>query len=211
MNYAYPDTTILVFSKPAIAGKCKTRLIPYLGERGAAKLQSNLLNKILTDLTDFSLCPFEVWQSEASPYFKNLNHTFNNALKLKLQCGDNLGARMSHAITAGLKKSKRVIIVGSDCIEYSKDYLMNAIRVLETQDVVLGPAYDGGYVLIGMTKSYPALFNAVSWGTSLVLDETLQNIEQCQLQHTLLLPLNDIDTAEDYKKTVKNVGHSLHE
>jgi len=203
MNYKFPDAKIFVFSKPAIAGKCKTRLIPSLGKERAAKVQSKLLIKIIDDLLEYQICPFEIWQSEASPYFTELNSKYNHKLIMETQIGNDLGERMSHALSSGLKRSKMIIIIGSDCIEYSKQYLINAIRSLDSNEVVIGPAFDGGYVLIGGRSNYPEVFKNIHWGTDKVLRESLAIMNSKNINYSQLIPLNDIDTAGDYDKAVQ--------
>ena len=203
MNYKFPDAKIFIFSKPAIAGKCKTRLIPSLGNERAAKVQSKLLIKIIDDLLEYQLCPFEIWQSVASPYFTELNSNYNHKLILETQIGNDLGERMSHALSSGLKRSKMIIIIGSDCIEYSKQYLVNAIRSLDDNEMVIGPAFDGGYVLIGGRFNYPEVFKGVHWGTDKVYRESLAVLNSKNISYSQLNPLNDIDTADDYEKAVQ--------
>ena len=203
MNYKFPDAKIFVFSKPAIAGKCKTRLIPSLGKEGAAKVQSKLLIKIIDDLLEYQLCPFEIWQSEASLYFTELNSKYNHKFIMETQLGNDLGERMSHALSSGLKHSKMIIIIGSDCIEYSKQYLIDAIRSLDSNEVVIGPAFDGGYVLIGGRSIYPEVFKGIHWGTDKVLRESLAIMNSKNINYSQLIPLNDIDTAADYEKAVR--------
>lgn len=203
MNYKFPDAKIFVFSKPAIAGKCKTRLIPSLGKERAAKVQSKLLIKIIDDLLEYQICPFEIWQSEASPYFTELNAKYNHTLIMETQIGNDLGERMSHALSSGLKRSKMTIIIGSDCIEYSKQYLTDAIKSLETNEMVIGPAFDGGYVLIGGHSHYPEVFKDIHWGTDKVLSESLAILDSKSINYSQLISLNDVDTADDYEKAAQ--------
>lgn len=202
MKYLFPDTRISVFTKPPVPGKCKTRLIPHLGEEGAAHLQEKLIKKIINDLYEFQLCPFDVWQSEPTEYFSCLVSNFNSDIKIHTQAGFDLGARMSNAIKDNLKISKKLIIIGSDCIEYSKAYLTSAIESLDNYDVVVGPAYDGGYVLIGATVHYPKIFQDISWGTETVLADTVSKLRLNYISFTQLKTLNDIDTPEDLKKSM---------
>ena len=195
MQYRYPTIKILIFTKPPLAGKCKTRLIPCLGEQGAAQLQESLLLKIISDLIEFNLCPFEIWQSEESNYFKQLQVA--SELVINTQQGNDLGVRMSNAISHSLLVSEGVLIIGSDCAEYSKNYFEKAIKCLLNQRSVIGPAYDGGYLLMGLTRLYPQLFQNIKWGSSQVLERTLNTFNNLSLAYTTLEPLHDIDTPED--------------
>jgi len=195
MQYRYPTIKILIFTKPPLAGKCKTRLIPCLGEHGAAQLQESLLLKIISDLIEFNLCPFEIWQSEESNYFTQLQ--VGSELVINTQQGNDLGERMSNAMSNGLLASEGVLIIGSDCAEYTESYFEKAIRSLLNQKSVIGPAYDGGYLLIGLTRLYPELFLNIKWGSSQVLARTLKALNNLSIHYSTLEPLHDIDRPED--------------
>lgn len=210
MKYLFPEARIFVFTKPPIPGKCKTRLIPYLGKEGAAKLQLNLINKIIKDLTSFQLCPFEIWQSEPTDFFTDLlkNSVYEN-IRVQTQSGDNLGSRMKNAIDAGLKETNKIILIGSDCVEYTKSYLIKALSILDRNEIVIGPANDGGYVLIGTTVNPPFLFEDINWGSQYVLPQTIAKLQHSELTYSQLQPLNDIDTPTDLQIALNYVGESL--
>jgi len=209
MKYKFQDVRVFVFTKPPIPGKCKTRLIPYLGEEGAAILQKNLIHSIIVNLSNFQLCPFEIWQSEQNKYFSDLVTKSKNNIEIHTQSGSDLGARMSDAFEKGLKRLSKVIIIGSDCVEYSKDYLTNAIQILDQHEVVIGPAYDGGYVLVGATRFYSEIFEDISWGSGHVFTETIVKLQFNNITYSTLSPLNDIDTEEDLGLANEYVGKPL--
>jgi len=198
-NFFYPNNRILIFTKPPIAGKCKSRLIPALGKKGAAELQARLIKKIITDLSEFNLCPFEIWQSEPSSYFDKLFAEQKMTTRVCTQQGNNLGERMSNALEQSLQDTHSVVIIGSDCILYSKTYLHKAIVSLQTQQVVIGPALDGGYVLIGTNQHFPDLFEGINWGMDIVFEQTISKLQVGNKTYTILNSLWDIDTAEDLK------------
>ena len=206
MKYTFPEARILIFTKAPVPGKCKTRLIPCLGEEGAAKLQERLINKIINDLDDFQLCPFEIWQSETTNYFTERVLKLKNNIEIHTQSGNNLGQRMSNALNDGLKRSTKLIIIGSDCIDYSKHYLTTALLALSKQQIVIGPAYDGGYVLIGATSFYPDIFKDICWGTEYVFEQTIQKLTLLGLEFTQLNRLHDIDTPNDLERISCFVG-----
>lgn len=195
--YRYQDSCIAMFARAPVLGQVKTRLIPALGEQGALDMHLRLMNRQIEVLNQSSLCAAQLWLD------KNKGHQeFNNfAGELKLQQGESLGDKMSHAAKAVLEQFSKVIIIGSDCPDMNDDYLELAIKALNDSaiDIVLGPALDGGYVLIGMKKSQQAIFEGVAWGSELVLQQTLDKIEARGLTHIKLPPLRDIDTAEDLK------------
>jgi rSAM/selenodomain-associated transferase 1 len=114
------------------------------------------------------------------------------------QLGGDLGARMSHAFDEAFAGGKRaVIIVGTDCPELDERAVAYAFKQLRHQDLVLGPARDGGFYLIGLRRSVPKLFDRVDWGQDDVLERTLTNARQAGLRVTLLKLLSDVDRPED--------------
>ncbi len=209
MNVTFLDTKILVFTKPPLAGKCKSRLVPVLGEEGAAQLQARLLQKIITDLLAFNLCSFEIWQSETSTYFTDLFRQQKLKIPVCTQQGATLGERMSNAMQKTLQDVTNVIIIGSDCILYSQSYIKSAIVSLNTAPFVIGPAADGGYVLIGASQHAPEIFEDVSWGTNRVLEETLLKMQRSGINYTILDELWDIDEPIDLDKLKKHAPELL--
>ncbi len=115
-----------------------------------------------------------------------------------LQNGDGLGERMFSALQRGLEDYDRVMLVGSDCPDLDPAYCRSAVLALDHHDLVLGPAEDGGYVLVGARCIAPALFRGVDWGTSEVLAQTLSRAEACNLSVYLLASRRDIDEPADY-------------
>ena len=113
------------------------------------------------------------------------------------QQGGDLGERMYNALAAGLQRFERVVLVGSDCPGIDADYLQQALTGLDQADLVLGPATDGGYVLIGAKRVSPEMFEGISWGSSAVLAETVLRLERMNWEWATLSPLADIDRPED--------------
>jgi uncharacterized protein len=93
-----------------------------------------------------------------------------------------------------------VVIIGSDCVELASKDIRCAWRELKTHDVVVGPAMDGGYWLIGLRAPRPELFEGIHWSTDAVLGETLQRAKALGLRIQLLRILSDVDTAEDWQR-----------
>jgi len=123
------------------------------------------------------------------------------------QQGDDLGVRMSLAIKESLKRFKRVVLIGTDAPSLTLDQIEVAVQRLgEANDIVIAPAEDGGYVLIGMTKHRDGVFQSVEWGTDQVLDETRLKIKENELSCFELEPCWDIDRVEDYLRYKNNVS-----
>ena len=119
-----------------------------------------------------------------------------------LQTKGNLGQRMENAFRTAFEKGyKKVLIVGSDLYSLKTSHIEKALHQLDKKEVVIGPAQDGGYYLLGLKKNLPALFCNKSWGTSTVLKETLNDLKLKSI--FLIEPLNDIDNFEDLNKETK--------
>lgn len=201
MIYKYRDTAILVFCKAPIAGQVKTRLIPDLSAQQAVDVHIELTKRILLLLTDSPLCPIQLWctPDTSHPFFSDCVDEYQ--LSLHQQQGDDLGQRMNHAISTALVDFSKVLLVGCDCPSLTIADFDFAIRSLQTpQDIVLSPAEDGGYVMIGMTKANPELFSNMTWGHSTVLDTSRQRIKQARLRLNETRQQWDIDTFGDLQR-----------
>lgn len=199
--YKYPDTAILVFCKAPIAGQVKTRLTPQLNKQAAADIHTDLTRRILGLLTESQLCPVQLWCSPtiAHPFFEDCAKDYQ--LSLSLQQGRDLGERMLHAIDHALQQSSRVLLIGCDCPSLTIndfDFAINALQ--NAQDIVLAPAEDGGYVVIGMKRTYPELFINKTWGHASVLMMTRQQIKKMNLNCIETAMQWDIDTFDDLQR-----------
>jgi len=117
-----------------------------------------------------------------------------------LQRGGDLGERMYHALAQGLSRGSAVVLVGSDCPGLCEQYLAEAFSALEDADVVLGPAQDGGFVLIGCRQVRDGMLNGISWGRGEVLKQTLRQLATRGLSVALLTELYDVDTPADLQR-----------
>lgn len=205
--YKYPDTAILVFCKAPIAGQVKTRLTPQLSAQAATEIHSELTRRMLALLTESQLCPVQLWCSPTihHPFFEDCAKDYQ--LALYLQQGEDLGERMLHAIDHALQQSSRVLLIGCDCPSLTIndfDFAINALQ--NAQDIVLAPAEDGGYVMIGMKRTYPELFINKTWGHADVLATTRQQIRKINLTCIETVMQWDVDTFDDlqrYRKSKK--------
>lgn len=188
------ENLILIFTRNPELGKVKTRLAATIGDENALEIYIQLLEhtKKVALETDFDK---RVLYSEEI----NTNDMWNNHLfQKKLQFGKDLGVRMYNAFKEGFEEGyKKIVIVGSDLIELESQDIVDAFKKLKTNDIVIGPAQDGGYYLLGMKAIPENLFKNKEWGTDTVLKDTLKDIKN--LKYHLLQEKNDIDTVEDIK------------
>ncbi|MEJ7610613.1 MAG: TIGR04282 family arsenosugar biosynthesis glycosyltransferase [Ferruginibacter sp.] len=118
----------------------------------------------------------------------------------QVQAGSDLGERMKNAFAATFQKGyDKIVIIGTDCPDLNAGIIMNAFAYLNLHDVVIGPAEDGGYYLLGMKKLYHELFDDIRWSTDSVLTGTTTKCAALQLDYYLLPVLKDIDVAEDWQ------------
>lgn len=192
-----PPVAVAVFAKAPIPGLAKTRLIPRLGEEGAASLQSRLLRQTLTTVAAARLGPVSLWcaPSREHPSFLACREEFG--LSLFDQQGRDLGERMLGAFTT-LCPETPVLLVGTDCPALTVAALAEAARSLrEGDDAVFLTAEDGGYVLIGLRQAHPSLFRDMAWGTGRVMADTRERLSRLGWRWTEPLRLWDIDRPED--------------
>ena len=195
----YPSARLLLLTKAPDPGQVKTRLIPLLGEAAAAELYSQLVHNCLGLCTRAALSPVDIWCSPSSehPFFQQCKARYRATLHT--QGPGDLGQRMSQAIRTTLEDADYVVVIGADCPALCSADLVAAFNALDTgTDVVIGPAEDGGYYLIGMRNHHAFLFTDIPWSTPAVLSTTAERIRTQNLRlHTLPLR-KDLDTPEDY-------------
>jgi rSAM/selenodomain-associated transferase 1 len=194
------NSELLIFTRYPEPGKTKTRLAPALGDDGAAEMHRQMAEQTITMAVSFARdygCSFKViYQGGSLNSMKNWLglHTY------RVQCQGDLGQRLDYAFTESfLSKNDSVIAIGTDCPGLGPKLLGKAFDALNKTDIVLGPALDGGYYLIGLCGQHSELFTGVDWGTEVVLSQTLQKIDKNNLTSITLEPLHDIDRPEDIK------------
>lgn len=189
------DRALLTFIKNPIPGKVKTRLAATVGSKRALKIYEYLLGK--TCQTALSISAHRmVFYSDFIP----TGDTWENHLFEKFrQEGTDLGQRMHHALDLALRRFEKAILIGGDIPGLSSEILENAFRLLDEAPVVWGPAADGGYYLVGLRQSNPALFELDAWSTPDVLERSLDKCRQSGLSWRLLPVLQDVDTEADWQ------------
>jgi len=197
----YTDTVVIVFAKAPVPGRVNTRLIPVIGEEAAARLQYDLIHQRLSLLTQAKLCEVMLYCSPDTGHSCFRECADEYSIDLVEQKGVDLGARMANAIKEQSEHFNNVIILGTDAPALELDRIEEAIITLqEGKEAVVVPASDGGYVLIGMSQYYEALFISVPWGTDRVLIKTRGNSVAAGLKLVELEECWDIDTPEDYAR-----------
>jgi len=174
----------------------KTRLIPAIGADAAAKVYRQLLDHALGAAYGLHGVRRELW-IDGPDDGVCIDYADRFDMTPCWQQGADLGERMYYALATALQKSACAVLIGSDSPEYDTDYLSHAFAELEAHDAVLGPAADGGYLLIGMRRPERRLFNDIPWSTDKVLDLTRRRLAQFGLSWTELPTLRDVDVAGD--------------
>ena len=186
---------IIIFTRNPELGKVKSRLAKTIGNEKALLVYKELLLHTKNIALQIQTNRF-VFYSE-----NIVENDFwdNNSFQKELQIGGDLGERMSNAFQFVFNLGyEKAVIIGSDLFDLEPDHINEAFQKLHNHDIVIGPAEDGGYYLLGMKKLYKPLFQNKIWGTSTVLASTLQDCQNLKIYQ--LETLNDIDTAEDLMK-----------
>lgn len=194
----YPDAEILVMARAPVPGKTKTRLIPALGEEGAAMLHRHLLERLLTQLTEAAIAPVTLCCAPDSdhPFFQYCHEKYG--VSLRRQQGAGLGERLFYVLQEALQRGRFAVAVGSDIPALTVDDFREALLQLERgHDAVLSPAEDGGYALLGLSRLAKALFQDIQWGSEQVLAQTRERLRAQAFRWRELRQVWDLDRPED--------------
>jgi rSAM/selenodomain-associated transferase 1 len=186
------EPLIQVFCKQPVLGEVKTRLVQEMGERGALDLYKQMLERLMADFSQ-GILNTELWISP------DKDHQFFDQYKVPRfqQSGPDLGGRMSIALQDGLTRHETVILVGTDLPLINRSYIELAVSALMNNEVVLGPAEDGGYGLVGVKAEIPDIFSDIDWGTDKVLSQTCVKLNKVELGYGLLPLIWDVDRPGD--------------
>lgn len=197
MQHVPVDGGLIVFLRLPQWGKVKTRLAATLGDDVALSIYKGLISHTLHCAARSGKSVY-LFYDGGLPSEAERNPDFS----YHIQSQGDLGAKMSAAISIVLKHHTKVVIIGSDCPKLSHDIIAKSFDSLDTTDIVVGPAKDGGYYLLGCKKVVDALFENIPWSTSMVLAQTIKKINDESLTFHLLEPLADIDTEEDWNRYI---------
>lgn len=182
---------VIVFVKNIKLGKVKTRLAKTIGDLGAFEVY-----KELVEITEKATANVK---ADKRIYFSDaiINDKWKRFEKY-VQQGSDLGVRMKNAFTKGFEDGyERIVLIGSDLPDINASNIVNGLKALETSQTVFGPAVDGGYYLIGLSKIHGCIFDDKPWSQSNLLQITLQELKDKNINYSILETLNDIDTFED--------------
>ncbi len=185
---------LIIFIKNPVKGKVKTRLAETVGETVALEIYKSLLAHTQKIAASVSTDKFIFYSEFVNPADEWNEKVFNK----QKQHGNDLGDRMHNAFEYIFANGyHEVVIIGTDCLALDTTIIESAFQCLGENDVVIGPATDGGYYLLGMNKLNPCLFKKITWSTATVLQETLTVCENEKLKVQMLTTLSDIDVADD--------------
>ncbi|SFC83872.1 TIGR04282 family arsenosugar biosynthesis glycosyltransferase [Algibacter pectinivorans] len=182
---------VIVFVKNIKLGKVKTRLAKTIGNQGAFDVYTELVG-VTEKATQKLKANKRIYFSESI-----VENQWNSHQKF-VQEGADLGERMKNAFIKGFKDGyNRIVLIGSDLPDITANHINKGLEALTQHDIVFGPAEDGGYYLVGLSKAHNFIFNNKPWSQTHLLQETLNEIKEKQVTFTTLDTLNDIDNFED--------------
>jgi hypothetical protein len=194
---------VLLFTRYPAPGLSKTRLIPILGARGAAALQRRMTEGIVEKICHLAADrPLSLEIHFDGGGHSQMSAWLGKAHIYRRQADSDLGCRMACALTAHLRTREAIVLTGSDCPGITSSILAEALETLRREDMVIGPACDGSYYLIGVNggldrDTVSSLFTDIPWGSQTVFADTMARAELHQLTCHILPELHDIDRPED--------------
>ncbi|WP_163834432.1 TIGR04282 family arsenosugar biosynthesis glycosyltransferase [Spartinivicinus ruber] len=199
--------SIILMAKPPIAGKVKTRLTTYYSEAHATEIYKQLLLYTAQWINELSVNWVKVLAVAEQQPHHFFDHLAFACWQRYLQQGKDLGERMANAVQQYIQPNQPVILVGGDCPGLTAPLIQQVVEKLHDEpelsnnnEVVIIPAEDGGYVLIGMRQFHPCIFENIQWGTEQVLSQTVSQLESSHIPYSLFSPLWDVDRPEDYQR-----------
>ena len=202
------NAALVIFAKAPIAGQVKTRLCPPLTHDEAATLHGSFVldmlerTKVATAKLKLPIDRYLACAPSSTLVFFQIMEE-RQSVKLIDQVGDDLGARMEQTFATLFGKGyQRVFIVGTDVPSLPLDHYKQALALLDTHDVVLGPALDGGYYLIGLKRPRPELFAGIAWSTDRVLAATQEKAASLGLKLALIPSWRDVDSVDDLQALI---------
>lgn len=207
-RWRFPASRLLVFARAPVTGRVKTRLQPLLGAECCLELYRALLQRTMATVGSGALAPVHLWVDQ-DPHNEEFL-TYCNSDEIFVQPEADLGRRMAVAAGQTLLQPgvESVILLGSDCPAMTRQHLQLALQELESgKQVVITPAEDGGYVLLGLRQLLPELFSDIAWGGEDVFNSTLQRCADNDIEVSVLPGLWDVDRPEDLPRLAELDSH----
>lgn len=204
-DHSHKDV-LIVFAKLPEPGKVKTRLAKDLGDQKAAEIYSVIARDIISRVSSSEKYTTAIFydppdkKNEIISWLEDIapveSHNYFE------QEGNILGERISYAFEKVFSGgADRAVIIGTDCSEVSAEMIEDTFEELRGYDTVIGPAQDGGYYLLGLSRYDPLIFQDIEWSTERVFEQTLRRVQEQGLNCKILKTLSDIDNIEDLKRT----------
>ena len=198
---SHPRRALIIFAKAPVPGYAKTRLIPALGEQGAADLHRSLCLRTI----ERNISPTEwdtlLWcaPDQRAEFFQDVKKVCD--LELFDQPEGDLGHKMFKAFEQVLGQYDQAVIIGTDCPVMEAARVRQAFAALSEEfAAVINPAEDGGYVLLGLKGAQASVFKDIKWGGGDVFLHTRQRMDEVNLSYKVLEVLWDVDDADDFKR-----------
>lgn len=194
---AHNTLSVCIYAKPPLAGRTKSRLAQEIGAEPAAALSRALLEDIIALCYSLSDCEVSIYYPPDAIVSEYAHVQTPAQLRFVQQEGATLGERMYRTMKAELERRTQCCIIGSDCASFSPEVYRELRQALNENDVVIQPAHDGGYTLIGMSQPHEAIFSDIAWGSVAVFEQTCERAQESGLRLHSLVPGYDIDVVED--------------
>ena len=191
---------VAVFAKAPDPGAVKTRLAALLGPDAAAELHATLVRRALSTARAARVGPVELWCAPDARHAFFMQCAKEYGVALHVQHGSDLGARMSFAFESVHAAGEALVLIGSDCPALTPSHVHAAATALASSDAVFAPAEDGGYVLVGLSRSVARVFDGVEWGGANVMAATRERLRDAGARWHELPTLWDVDRPADYAR-----------
>ncbi|MFY0624681.1 MAG: TIGR04282 family arsenosugar biosynthesis glycosyltransferase [Reichenbachiella sp.] len=194
------ENCLILFIRNPELGKVKTRLAKTMGDEAALAIYKQLLIHTYQAIKN-TKCDKKIYFSKKIETLEGWNSNY----EAEIQIEGDLGEKMFQSIERQLSQYNKVCIIGSDCPELTTSIIDDAFSELDKKDVVIGPANDGGYYLLGLKKLIPSIFKNMHWSSESVFSETNHRLKEENITVGILPELIDVDTEEDWKLVEKKI------
>jgi rSAM/selenodomain-associated transferase 1 len=194
------ENALIIFVKNLRPGNVKTRIAAVTGYEAALIIYQRLLKHTVLVSRAVAADRFVYYAETVESNDLFVKDDYHKRLQAKGGLGNKMKTALEEIFSAGYEK---VCIIGSDCLDLTSAIISHAFESLDQHDVVIGPAIDGGYYLIGMKDGVKPVFQDIEWSTAAVFNQTMERIVQQQLAYYLLPVLSDVDTVNDLPENWK--------